>query len=83
MSWSEIDHQTHDAKGKGKHHFLSAEGLSKQAKERIKAKRLEDQTDAIYSLALQNVIRIIGVREGATFYVVWYDPKHEFYPSKK
>ena len=29
------------------------------------------------------LIRIVGIRDGEFFHVVWYDPKHEFYPTKR
>lgn len=82
MTWEEIDRQQHD-RGKSKHHYLNLEALSDDAKARIRARHLEEETDAIYSFALQNLLRIIGLRQGEEFYVVWYDPKHEFCPSKK
>ena len=53
------------------------------AKDRIKAKHLGEHTDAIFSFALQNLIRIIGIRDSAFFHVVRYDPRHEFYPTKR
>ena len=82
MTWAEIKQQTHD-KGKSKHHMLDESGFSPAAWERVKAKHLEEETDAIFSFALQNLLRIIGIRRNAEFHVVWYDPKHQFYPSKK
>lgn len=82
MTWSDISRQTHDS-GKSKHHYLPYNGLSKDAKDRIKAKHLGEHTDAIFSFALQNLIRIIGIRDGAFFHVIWYDPRHEFYPTKR
>lgn len=82
MLWQEIDGQQHD-RGKSKHHYLKLESLSADARERIKVKGFDDDTDAIYSFALQNRIRIISIRQGAEFYVVWYDSNHEFCPSTK
>lgn len=74
--------QTHD-KGKPKHHFLSAESLSKEAAGRFEAMQLEEYSDAIFSFALQNKLRIIGIRANEHFYVLWYDPEHEVCLSKK
>lgn len=82
MTWADIDGQQHD-RGKSKHHYLNPESLSTAARERIKAKGFEEDSDAIYSFAMQNLLRIVGLRQGAEFYVVWYDPKHEFCPSTK
>ena len=80
MTWYEIKRQTHDD-GKSKNHELNSDVLSKYAAERIRAKRLEDDIDAIFSFALNNKVRVIGIRNGAEFQVCWYDPKHEFAPS--
>ena len=83
MTWADIRKQTHDKKGKSKHHFLEVESLSAQARERLKAKRLEEHSDSIFSFALQNKLRIIGIREDERFHAVWYDPEHGFCPSTK
>ena len=82
MSWSEIKRQTHDG-GKSKHHYLNYDVLSQAAMDRIDAKDLRDWTDAIFSFALTNKLRVIGIRKGEAFDVIWYDPNHEFCPSHK
>ena len=83
MKWQDIEKQTHD-RGKSKHHFLkSLDSLSPEARERIRAKHLEEHADAIFSFAFENMLRVIGIREGEEFHVVWYDPKHEFCPSRR
>ena len=82
MTWAEIDKQTHDH-NKSKHHFLDEGGFSASAKRRIIAKGLTESTDLIFSFALQNTLRIIGKRQRDEFHVIWYDPQHKFYPSKK
>lgn len=82
MTWGEIKRQTHD-NGKSKHHFLDLKGMSDSAKKRIEMKHLEEDTDAVFSFALTNTLRIIGIRENRYFHVVWYDENHKFYPSSK
>lgn len=82
MTWAEINSQKHD-QGKSKNHYLDYERLSSEAKERIKKRRLEEENDIIYSFALTNVIRLIGIKKDEKFHVLWYDPKHEVYPSTK
>ena len=82
MTWREIKLQTHDA-GKSKNHELSSKSLSLKAKERISAKGLGEYEDALFSFALNNKVRVIGVRLGAEFQVVWYDSNHDFAPSSK
>lgn len=83
MTWAEIKKQTHD-ESKSKHHFLDMDGLSREAKERFDAKGFSGvYEDSLFSLALQNTLRIIGIRVNEYFYAVWYDPNHKFYPSKR
>jgi len=83
IKWQDIMAQTHD-RGKSKHHFLKdPDSFSPEARARIRAKHLEEYTDAIFSFALENMLRAIGIREGEEFHIVWYDPNHEFYPSRR
>lgn len=82
MTWSDIKKQTHDDR-KSKHHAIAYEALSKAAQERLKAKHLEEDSDAVFSFALNNLLRIIGIRRGKEFSVLWYDPNHEVCPSTK
>lgn len=82
MTWSEVLSQTHDD-GKSKNHLLDYEKLSREAKERIDTLKLNDDNDRIFSFALLNKLRIIGLRDKEKFFVKWYDPWHEFYPSTK
>ena len=79
MTWQELFPK--DDK-KSRHHPLSPESFSKQAIERINFMKLEDETDSIYSLALNGQTRLIGIRKGAIFQVIWYDANHKFAPSK-
>lgn len=82
MTWADVKAQTHDKK-KSKNHLLSFEELSKDASNRFRAKHLEGYEDAIFSFALQNQLRVVGIRENEYFHVLWYDPHHEICPSKK
>ena len=81
MTWREIKSQTHD-NGKSKHHELNPATLSENALARIRAKGFEESTDALFSFALNNKVRVVGIRKGAEFQVVWYDANHEFAPSR-
>ena len=84
MTWDEVKKQTHDRKNKSKHHFLDMDALSADAIARIRAKHFEDRyQDSIFSFAFKNRLRIIGIRDGEEFHVVWFDPNHEFCPSKE
>lgn len=63
-------------------HFLTYEKLAKQARDRI-AERKIAETDCIYSLRCTGEYRVIGLRFGDDFYLIWHDPGHRFCPSKK
>jgi hypothetical protein len=80
--WKEIDTETHD-NGKSKHHFLEYDKLSFRARQRIVAKRLQQDTDLIFSLRLSNKVRIIGLRKDDRLEVIWFDPEHDFCPSTR
>ena len=83
MTWREITRHTHDD-GKSKHHFLNdADKFSDAARARISAMKLGEDTDHIFSFALQNKLRVIGLRDREFFHVLWYDSRHEFYPSQR
>lgn len=82
-TWGEIIRETHDQKNKTCHHPLDVAKVSTQALERIRAMELEGRTDGLFSLRLGNLKRIVGIRENEVFHAIWYDPKHEFYPSSR
>lgn len=88
LSWAEIKRQTHDD-GKSKHHFLDTDVMSDEAIKRISALKFEDRTDQIFSFALTNKIRIIGLRDkefftlfGMTHYTIFIRRRkniHKYY----
>lgn len=83
MTWSEIMRQTHD-KGKSSNHFLDVDGMSKEARSRYEFMQFVGKYDEqVFSLRLNNTTRVIGIRDGRIFHVVWYDENHKFYPSNK
>jgi hypothetical protein len=80
MTWYQIKTATHDD-GKSKNHELTFDGLSSNAKERIKNKQLsEEDIDTIFSLAFNNTVRLIGLKKDRVFHAIWYDPDYGFYP---
>lgn len=82
MTWGQLRQQTHDD-GKSKHHYLDADKISRTAQERLAAMHLEENSDQVYSIALKNKLRIVGLRDKDKFHVLWYDPEHDVYPSTK
>lgn len=81
MKWAQLKMATHD-QSKSKHHFIGYESMSSIAKSRFDALKLNNDEDRVFSIAVNNLIRIIGLRNNSFFDVIWYDPKHEFCPSK-
>ena len=74
MTWGEIE-------GK-KSHFVDLDKCSGEAQKRLKEIGLDD-LEQLFSLRIGSKKRILGRRQGAVFYVLWWDPKHQVCPSKK
>ena len=83
MTWGQIKKQTHDSSGKSKHHNLDVTKLKGDALKRLKVKVEEEDYDSLFSFALQNKLRIIGIVKKDEFHIIWYDPEHKFFPPKK
>ncbi|MGH3546371.1 MAG: hypothetical protein ACRDPW_10690 [Mycobacteriales bacterium] len=55
---------------------------AKRAKERLEARKLDDQ-DTISCLRFSGERRLWGFRHDNVFHVLWWDPRHEVWPSSK
>jgi len=42
-----------------------------------------DDIDGVCRLRLNSVMRLYGLRRGNEFSILWWDPEHEIWPSKK
>lgn len=65
----------------GKHYDVAALP-NKQAHERLEKKQLSDMT-RISRLRLGGPLRLYGFLEDNCFHIVWWDPKHTVWPSRK
>lgn len=74
MTWKEIEGPDH--------HAIGVESLSKDAQDRLREIKLDDQ-DEIFSFHFQGKPRIIGIREFNVVRLLWWDPEHGVCPSKK
>jgi len=48
-------------------------------------RRLQERqilVDELFQISLGNKPRVLGVKEGKIFYLMWYDPDHKFWPTK-
>lgn len=66
-----------------RHHFLSAESVCKEAMTRLQELKQDDAADLLFSFALSGQNRLIGIRTGREFRVLWWDPDHAVSPSEK
>ncbi|MEO3751024.1 hypothetical protein [Streptomyces sp. B6B3] len=57
-------------------------GLCGEALDRLARTGRDDMTK-IHRLEFTGTQRLYGFLEGSVFHVVWWDPKHEVYPSSK
>ena len=80
MKWAEIE-QASAGNGRRMHHSHEIATLVPEAKDRIDEKI--PGTETMYRLRLGGASRLWGVRTVAEFSVVWWDPKHEIYPTEK
>lgn len=80
MTWNEIFKKTHDG-NKSSNHYISPDKICKDAQDRFKELNLEEYADFLYSIRLNNKIRIFGLLRDGVFYILWYDENHEICPS--
>ena len=82
MKWSEILTSTAGKRNGTRNHAIGVDEIIKDARDRLVELRL-DEFDEVYSLRLSGPERIWGLLIGGVFFVLWYDPKHEIFPSEK
>ena len=61
-------------------HFEKVAELIPEAQARWKYLKLEEY-DTVFSLRLTNTHRLYGILLNGVFQIVWYDQKHEIYPT--
>jgi hypothetical protein len=64
------------------HHRVQVENICPEARRRLCEIELDDY-DELVSLGITNVARVLGVRNGFKFSVLWWDPQHQVCPSHK
>ena len=74
MRWCEIEGR--------RHHSISIESLSSDAKSRLKEIQ-QDDVDEVFSFALDGKKRLICIRALHVAKMLWYDPDHSACPSSK
>jgi hypothetical protein len=76
MTWQEILNASGGKRegGGNNNHPISVEKLTSDAKKRLKEKGVF--ADTVFSLRLEQCIRLYGVREGNCLRLVFFDPHH-------
>lgn len=81
QTWAEIQSAAGGRRNGTNSHFENVCDLTKDAQKRIKELKLD--IDQIFSLRLTATLRLYGILEDGVFNILWYDPNHEIYESKK
>lgn len=63
------------------HHHVEIGGLSKEAKERIKELRIQEEE--LFSFRITGKKRLWGVLKNEVYYILFWDPEHEICECKK
>ena len=77
QTWNEVLKNRRD----GGNHEVEVRLIQKAAQKRLKDRDLDD-IDTLISLRMGAKKRIWGVRQGAVFRLLWWDPKHQVFPTE-
>lgn len=78
QTWAEIKSAAGGKRHGTNHHSLEIAKFDKKAQERLEELNLHSLVgDSLFSLRMNNVTRIYGLREAEFFRPIWYDPYHD------
>jgi len=81
-TWAEIEAERTGGKQRHKkHHSMDVTKLPQAARTRLQAHFGDDAPDALFRFRLSGKGRLWGIRDGAIFHLLWYDPLHRVYPT--
>lgn len=82
MTWREIKQQQRGGSGKSSNHFIddNLDKLHTDARKRLRELQI---TENVFSLSIENKVRIYGILQSRVFEILWYDNEHEIYPVEK
>ena len=83
MTWGNIKRQVGGPSSGTNSHFVDAKKISKDAQDILTKDYETYNTDALFSLRMSGKKRIYGLLEDGVFNIIWFDRKHEIYPSSK
>lgn len=73
LKWREVKQKPHC-------HPWGLDEIPKECYFRLEERQID--VEELFQIGLGNKPRIIGYKTGSIFYLMWYDPKHEFCPTK-
>lgn len=82
LTWQEIMSASGGRSSGTNSHFEDVADLCKEARDRMLELHMEDE-DRIFSLRLTSLERLYGILDEGTFFIIWYDPRHEIYPTAR
>jgi hypothetical protein len=77
MTWRQIL-----IEGNKQNHPIDVDRCCTEVQERLKVLKLDD-LEQLVSLRINSTARVIGVRDRATFQILWWDPDHQVCPSHR
>ena len=86
MTWVTIKQASGGRKNGTNSHPLPIEGFAKDAIKRLQELKLDDIAE-LFSLRLNNTVRLYGIKDGRVLRFIWHDPHHGTkngaYPTSK
>ena len=86
MTWVTIKQASGGRKSGTNSHPLPIEGFAKDAIKRLQDLKLDDISE-LFSLRLNNTLRLYGIKDGRVLRFIWHDPHHGTksgaYPTQK
>ena len=81
MTWAEIQTASGGKASGTNNHFENICEMIPEAQKR--AAELKLDCDQLFSLRITGIKRLYGMLIDGVFNIIWFDPEHEIYPSKK
>lgn len=73
-TWAQMDRQHHKR--------IEVAEVCSEAQKRLRTIK-QDDVDFLYEIRLSGPERVWGILHGSVFYLLWWDPAHTVYPSKR
>lgn len=83
-TWNELrTHRTGNRNGHKKHHSQSFDSVCDTARRRVQDAGHHEIFEELFRFRLSGQKRLWGFERQGTFYILWWDPEHEVYPTER